>query len=116
MSALLEPFRRDKITDVYWAYGERFGYSIQRDPEVRGQWRIDVREVIVTAGIRHTIGQPILYFFRARVETLALAKAAVAYFDADPDPEMWRATGRAYADEHDRRMAEIERLRAELAR
>ena len=99
-------FRRDKGSGVYWAYGEEYGYSLTRDGR---EWRIDVREIRDTAGVRHTLGQPVLWWASGRLaETLALAKEIVGRFDADPAHDITDAICDTYAREHAERLQELE--------
>lgn len=102
-------FKRDKYSG-WWAYGEHFGYQIRRD-EASKQWQLIVREVLVTAGVRHTLGQPELFWLRTPYfETLALAKDTVQRFENDPKHDLHEARMAAYQAEHEKIMASIEAL------
>lgn len=80
-------WKRDRYSG-HWAYGDTYGYQLLREGKT---WLLNVREVLETAGVRHTLGQPIHYDLRQRFDTLAEAKTVLQFFEDDPRHDMYEA-------------------------
>jgi hypothetical protein len=92
-------------TGSYWGTGEHLQYRIMREGS---QWLIDAFEVIETAGVKHSLGQPVLYFLRAREDKLARAKDAVRRYEADRSKSIIEHLSAIYTEETDAIRAEYD--------
>ena len=85
-------WKRDPYSG-WWAYGQDLGYQLLREDRI---WLLNVRRVVETAGVRHTLGQDIIYELRVRFDTLPEAKAVVQNFEDDPRNDMHNAKMKYY--------------------
>lgn len=99
-------WKRDKYSG-HWAYGTDLGYQLSRDGK---RWRLTVRRVAVTGGVRHTLGQETLHIFTEWFDTLAEAKTVLQFFEDAPSYDMHKAIMRYHAEVTQPR---IDRIRAE---
>lgn len=65
----------------HWAYGDTYGYQLKRDGR---RWLLQVRRVVVTVTVRHTLGSEVLHCWTTWFDTLPEAKAVVQLFEDGP--------------------------------
>jgi hypothetical protein len=61
-------------TSVYHAKGATKSYAVYRD-KIDHWWILDIRELTETAGVRHSINQPVIATQASDVKRLAIAVA-----------------------------------------
>lgn len=69
---------------IYHGRGADYGYAVYRDGKC---WRLKIRDMVTTAGVRHCVGQRVVGEWQAETKTLAVA-IAQAYDDLGIDYRM----------------------------
>lgn len=108
--------RNGKGSGVYGVHHDGLDFHVVKDGMRKG-WIVTVRELVETAGVVHSLGQPNL--FTAREETLQDVRDALDHWEStavEGSPSWWRWT-RAASLGHDARMARqsAERVALEAA-
>ncbi|URM86543.1 hypothetical protein PBI_HILLTOPFARM_105 [Mycobacterium phage Hilltopfarm] len=73
--------RKDELSNAYWHQGQLYAFRARRVAPAkvkRNGWELVIKHVTVTAGVRHTIGQPDIA--TVYVDTLTDAKMIAAQF------------------------------------
>lgn len=73
MSTPTLKFKRQSA-GVYWAYDDTKCYGIRHDGK---HWVLSIRNTITTAGVQHSLGQPVVDADAAETMRLAVATARV---------------------------------------
>lgn len=96
---------------VYWGHSDDHAYRIMRDEKRKGgyHWLLDARTLIETAGVKHSLGQPIIAqtLCDSFAEAKRVAAKAVELLSRHPSWDVRQALTKGHTAVIDEDIAEI---------